>query len=214
MAASSNFKVYCFHTGGRAEILSLLLCWAGKDFEEIVVPSTEWPDIKPAMPLGQLPVLEFEGQKYSQSVAIAAFLAREFDLYGKTNQDGLTIDIIAQTIFDFRTKAMKYNYEKDAKVKDDLAEDLTSNEAPFYLAFLERQLVANGGKFTTGDSVSLGDLLVYDLFKNQLGKFVMPNADKFPNLQRLVDYIDNFEEIKTYKRYRMYQGALTAVRSS
>ena len=154
--------------------------------------------MKPSMPLGQVPVLEMGDKKYPQSLAIAAYLAREFGLYGKTNLDSLKIDVIAQTVFELRIKASKHYYETDPKKKEELAATLTLQESPFYLTFLEQQLVENGGEFLVGDAVSLADLIVYDLFKGGLGKFTQPNAEKFPRLQRLVESISNADVIKDY----------------
>ena len=104
MAGLSSMKIHYFDEGGRAEVSRLVLVWAGKSFEDIRIPFQEWPDVKPTMPLGQVPVLDMGGQKYPQSLAIAAYLAREFDLYGNSNLDSLKIDVIAQTVFEFRIK--------------------------------------------------------------------------------------------------------------
>ena len=46
------------------------------------------------MPLGQLPVLEFDGQVLSQSLTIARFLAKEFGLAGKTNLEQAQADMV------------------------------------------------------------------------------------------------------------------------
>ena len=44
-------------------------------------------------PLGVLPVLELEnGEMMAESHAIARYLAREFDFYGKSNHDKAIID--------------------------------------------------------------------------------------------------------------------------
>ncbi|RUS75609.1 hypothetical protein EGW08_016635 [Elysia chlorotica] len=202
MANSSCIKIHYFDEDGRAEVSRLVLVWAGKPFEDVRIPFEEWTEVKPTMPLGQVPVLELGGQKFPQSLAIAAYLAREFGLYGSKNLDSLKIDVIAQTVFEFRIKASKHYYEKDTKKKEDLAEDLIQNEAPFYLGFLERYLVENGGNFMVGDSVSLADLIVYDLLRSELGKFTQPNVGKFPNLQKLVEKIANADCIRVYNASR------------
>ena len=49
---------------------------------------------KTDMPLGQLPVLEFDGQVLSQSLTIARFLAKEFGLAGKTNLEQAQADMV------------------------------------------------------------------------------------------------------------------------
>jgi prostaglandin-H2 D-isomerase / glutathione transferase len=46
------------------------------------------------MPLGQVPVLEYDGTEISQSLTIARFLAREFGLAGKTNLEQAQADMI------------------------------------------------------------------------------------------------------------------------
>ena len=59
-------------------------------------------------------------------------------------------------------------------------------------------MVENGWKFIVGAFVTLADLIVYDLFRSELGKFTLPNAGKFPILQKLVETISDSEAIKAY----------------
>ena len=49
------------------------------------------------MPLGQIPVLEYDGTVLSQSLTIARFLAKEFGLAGKDNLEQAQADMIIDT---------------------------------------------------------------------------------------------------------------------
>ena len=55
-----------------------------------------------ATPLGQMPVLEIDGQKYAQSLAIARYLGREFGLAGNSTQEDLEIDQNVYFVNDIR----------------------------------------------------------------------------------------------------------------
>lgn len=46
------------------------------------------------MPLGQIPILEFDGTTISQSLTIARFLAKEFGLAGKNNLEQAQAEMI------------------------------------------------------------------------------------------------------------------------
>ena len=48
----------------------------------------------PDMPLGQIPILEFDGTTISQSLTIARFLAKEFGLAGKNNLEQAQAEMI------------------------------------------------------------------------------------------------------------------------
>jgi len=55
---------------------------------------------KAEMPLGQMPVLEFDGIKLTQSLSIARFLAKQFQLAGKDNFEQAKVDAVVDTIID------------------------------------------------------------------------------------------------------------------
>lgn len=54
------------------------------------------------MPFGQVPVLEVDGKKINQSVAICRYLAKQHNLVGKNDWEALEIDSTVDTINDLR----------------------------------------------------------------------------------------------------------------
>ena len=54
------------------------------------------------MPMGHVPVLEIDGKKYSQSMAILHYIANKFNLYGKDDLEALQIDAAADSISDLK----------------------------------------------------------------------------------------------------------------
>jgi glutathione S-transferase len=53
-----------------------------------------------ATPAGHLPLLEVNGQTISESMTIARFLAREFDLGGKTSWEQARADMVGECAAD------------------------------------------------------------------------------------------------------------------
>ena len=58
--------------------------------------------LKPSLPYGQLPVLEWDGATVSQSMAIARFLAHECGLAGASHLEDALIDETVDVINDFQ----------------------------------------------------------------------------------------------------------------
>ena len=56
--------------------------------------------LKIATPCGQLPVLEYNGTKIAQSMTIARFLAKEFNMAGKTRLEEAQADMIVDCVTD------------------------------------------------------------------------------------------------------------------
>lgn len=54
------------------------------------------------MPLEQIPILEFNGTRAVQSVAIARYVAREVGLAGVNSWEDLLIDGVVDTFVEFR----------------------------------------------------------------------------------------------------------------
>ncbi|CAF1544971.1 unnamed protein product [Rotaria sordida] len=75
-AFMSTYKLYYFNNRDRGEICRLIFAAAGQKYEDIRYEDDEWLLHKAEMPLGEMPVLEFNGTKLPQSKSIARFLAK------------------------------------------------------------------------------------------------------------------------------------------
>ena len=63
--------------------------------------------LKPSLPYGQLPVLEWGGATVSQSMAIARFLAHECGLAGASTLEDALIDETVDVINDFQNALVR-----------------------------------------------------------------------------------------------------------
>lgn len=55
-----------------------------------------------AMPYGQLPVLEIDGKQVAQSHAVGRYLAKKFNLTGKTDYDAMQCDMHIDSLEDLK----------------------------------------------------------------------------------------------------------------
>lgn len=194
----SKIKLTYFDLNGRAEIIRLVLTWLGKEFEDVRIPRDKWPEIKPTSPFGQVPFIEIDGKVYGQSVAIANYFAREFGLYGKTNLDGLRIDQYAGLTEDFTLEAAKAFRESDPEKKAEIAKKVKEEVAPRYLGFAEKLIQDNNGEYFAGDSISLADLIAYDVATGFLKAYVEDVLDQYPSFKQVVDKVGSNERIRAY----------------
>lgn len=54
------------------------------------------------MPYGQLPVLEIDGKQVAQSHAVGRYLAKKFNLTGKTDYDAMQCDMHIDSLEDLK----------------------------------------------------------------------------------------------------------------
>lgn len=97
----SSIKLIYFPVRGRAEPIRYILAQSGGKYEDVRIARENWPQMKPsklaiiiisfvlsrwiyffflATPMGQVPVLEVDGQQICQSMAIARYLAKKFGI--------------------------------------------------------------------------------------------------------------------------------------
>ena len=73
-----NYKLIYFNGRGAGEIIRQIFAVAKVEYEDHRVNRDDWPNLKPEMPFGQMPVLEEDGKQLAQSQAIARYLSRKF----------------------------------------------------------------------------------------------------------------------------------------
>ncbi|KAH3880158.1 glutathione S-transferase 1-like [Dreissena polymorpha] len=200
----TSYKLYYFEARGAAELARLIFKQAGVEFEDIRYSRDEWPHHKPEMPIGAMPVLEVGGQKICQSMAIARYLAKEFDLFGTNNMEELLIDELMELFAEISSKhATKIYYEQDETKKLELVKALQTDAAPVYLNLIEKRLKENNGGsgFYVGSKVSVADLLLYNSmfgFRQWFGKF---GVDLFDGRTLLEDHYKRVETLPNIAKW-------------
>merc|ERR1719270_746523 len=154
----SDIKLTYFNGRGRAETSRLILAYAGQKYEDCRISFEDMAKLKPTLPYGQLPLLEYKGTTITQSLAIARFLAHEFGLGGKTPLIDANIDEVVDAITDFQNSLYSAKFEKDEKIKMEKIKKVREETIPTTLTNLEKLLVKRGGQYFAGNQFSWAEL--------------------------------------------------------
>ncbi|KAK7102173.1 hypothetical protein V1264_020435 [Littorina saxatilis] len=195
----SELKVVYFDLRARGEPIRLVLEAAGKKYEDVRLSFDEWPAEKPNTPYGQLPYIVYNGKKYGQSLALANFVAREFGLYGKTNLDALRIDEVSGLTADLVDSVFKAKFENDETKKAELSQKLWDEAVPKYFGFFNTLLSYNGNTgFFVGSTVSLADLLVFNLLDSLIAEKAEIANTFSPELNKLRSNVQKHPFLNAY----------------
>ena len=97
---SSDYTLHYFGVRGKAELIRYCFVVAGQNYVDKRYSFEEWPELKPKMPLKQMPVLETpDGQLHCQSLSIARYLAKKFQLMGDNLDEELYVDMLVETLW-------------------------------------------------------------------------------------------------------------------
>jgi len=137
---------------------------ANVPFEDYRLSFEEFAKVKSKFPFQQLPVLEIDGKiTLSQSQAIARYLARKYNLAGKTELEQVQADMIVDCMQDLLNPVPMFIYiEQDSVKKAELKKRYVEEQLPVFLTKLEALLVTNhsGESFFVGDSLTWADLFL------------------------------------------------------
>ena len=134
-----DIKLTYFPARGRAEISRLILTFAGVDFNDIRLTGEEFGQVKPILPYGSVPVLEYKGEVICESMAIAMFLAEEFGLAGKNNLEGAQACEVALALNGLGEDFVKLLFAKEDE-KEAIRKKLCEETLPLKLGQLETRL--------------------------------------------------------------------------
>merc|ERR1711899_98858 len=91
-----EIRLTYFPARGRAEISRLILKHAGVKFDDIRLTGEDFAKVKPILPYGSMPVLEYKGEVLCESMAIAVEKAKANEIVLAMN--GL-FETIAKILF-------------------------------------------------------------------------------------------------------------------
>ena len=189
-----------FDLRARAEPCRLLLAYAGAKYEDERLPApwdnmAPWAALKPNTPWGQVPLLAWDGEVIAQSMACARFLAREYNLAGRTSMEMAQVDEIIDVIQDLINAGVKLFFAKDEAGQKNHAEVTV----PTALGQLEKKLESRGGQFFVGNNFTWADLHTFMYISDLPNKDVLKN---FPKIANLVERVGNIPNIKKWVETR------------
>eukprot|EP01039_Chlorochromonas_danica_P000623 gene623-678_t len=224
---------------GLMEVPRMLLAVAGKFAGDYVDGRHENPTGDLTHNLGRMPILQLgDGNSVGQSAAINYYLASELGLMGKNHLEAAHIigvqEHLKEVITAYRTLApwgVEPTTEALDKWFDTGATDAegpadgskrTERFLPWFMGRIEKALDDKG--FAVGDSLSLADVLIYNVFGEYLSEENGPSLPvwrreafgskartdaalaKHPKLQASVQAVANNANIKKYLESRGVQG--------
>merc|ERR1712066_1009113 len=186
----ASIKLTYLDLRARAEPCRLLLAYAGSKYEDERLPAP-WDNMAP---WGQVPLLAWDGEVIAQSMACARFLAREFNLAGRTSMEMAQVDEIIDVIQDLLNAWYSLYHAKDSAGQQKFLE----TNIPTTMGQLEKKLESRGGQFMVGNAFSWADLHIFFYvtdMKLMAGKAVETN---FPKILDLVQRVGTIPNVKAW----------------
>ena len=189
-------KLHYFKGRGRAETTRWMLAINNIDFINISLEDhNDFDNLKASgkLPFNQLPLLELDDLRLSQSSAMISFLARRGDLYGKTDAEAVRCDMLVGAVGDFNVSAMQFAFKAD---KDEASRDLDASLMRFGKHF-EFILTQNEGKFLVGQKLSVADIIMGESLTSFI-EFSPTCLNNYPQLKQLQEEVVSEHNIKAY----------------
>ena len=200
----SKYILHYFGVNGRGAIPRAMLTYAKANWTNDIIKKEDWPKIKKSelCEYEFLPVLEVDGKKYCESIAIDSYLAEKFNLMGKNADENYQIFNLLGTFDDFNVQFRPYRLCEDESKKPELKQKAV-DRLKFFIAKFEKKYVELGkGKYFLGDKLTLADFYIGVAligFCQTVNEF--PFKEVGPNLGELVERLKKNELKEFYEKY-------------
>ncbi len=161
----AEYRLYCFAQSGNAYKAALMLALCGADWEARFVDyfngETRRPEFRQINEMGEVPVLEHEGRRLSQSGVILDYLAARFGQFGFADEDQRR-EILRWLLWDNHKLTsyvgtlrflLRFAQTGETPVTEFLRARVTTN-----LTILDRHL--DGRDFVTGARPTIADVSI------------------------------------------------------
>ena len=195
-----NVKLTYFTINGRVGLIRAMLAYKKIPFENITYTIDEWPSKKDNYEFKQLPQLEVNGKKLTQTIAISLYLARQLNLYPK--------DIYLQYHVESLLSCRDDITPLYRKVRDKIAtEEEYKKYKDMMILYLkrieERYKELGSGKYYLGNDLSVADFFLGCMIKefSDLVKEEDVMEKYSPGIKKLVDSLVKNELKEFYEKY-------------
>ena len=200
----SKYTLHYFPGNGRAVIPRAILCYAKADWTNHTFGPAEWPKIKKSglCEFEQVPILEVDGKKYSQSHAINLYLAETFNLLGKDKEENYQINSLLLAVDDINTEIWKGMFIQDETKKAEIMKTALEKFKFFLGKFEQRYVNLGKGKYFLGDKFTLADIIVTCSTCSQCGMLKFEGVkDVCPTLYELIKRVSENELKEFFEKF-------------
>ncbi|CAL8122953.1 unnamed protein product [Orchesella dallaii] len=194
-----------FNGRGLAEPIRIILAYGGEKFEEVRVPIVFPPslpeEVRNKCTWGQVPLVEFEGKKLSQSLAITRYFARKHNLVPKDDFEAALCDEYVDACRDFMNlwtpivHLIAKKEEEGLKEKKDEVQTISKQK---FLNVFNSIVEKNGGKRLVGKSITWADIYLTHALQNIEMITGLSLVSEFPALKELMNEVLNVPSIKSW----------------
>ncbi|PSC72458.1 flagellar associated isoform B [Micractinium conductrix] len=184
-------QVYYFPIRGRAEPVRLALEAAGVEWEEVAVDYAEMKADLGKYPFAQCPRYVDEEGDISQSNTIMRHLGRKHNMFGSGLAEAARIDMLADGVEDIKRNYLGLIYtdqlSDEAKAAYwsthmDPATAAGARNGGAHFAYLSNLVKHYGGDWAVGSSLSIADILLFDITDVHVRAFGEQFKDAYPEL--------------------------------
>ena len=200
-----KYTLHYFPLNGRAIIARAILTYAKADWKNETIKMEDWPKSKKSglWEYEQLPVLDVDGKKYSQSHAINIYLGETFNLMGKDKEEHYQIINVLIAFEDYTLPIWDAMYNPDPSKKAEL-KPKAEEKFKFFLGKFEKKYVDLGkGKYYLGDKFSLADIALATTLLDDIDTLGLKESlltELAPNLAELIKRVKENELKKFFEK--------------
>jgi glutathione S-transferase len=185
----AEYKLHCFAQSGNAYKPAIVLALAGADWEPVWVDffngatrNAEWR--KAVNPMGEVPVLEHDGRKLTQSGVIQTYLSRRLGKFGPENEDE-ELEVLRWMLFDNHKVSSYLGVYRFLRVLNPKAPDpavlqFLKGRVEAALAVLNQHLAAR--EFVAAPRVTIADLSLAGYVYYPTEEHGIDFAAEYPNI--------------------------------
>jgi len=207
-------KLTYFELYGRAEPIRLALHYAKVDFEDIQLSREKFAELKAAgeFPLGQVPVLEYNGKKMTQSRSILRFLCQKWGYYPNDPEQVYACEALCDFRSDVQKGLIRLVFIQDPEEKKKAATNFFENDLPVFLKSLESfyKNQTGGTGYMVGKTMTMADIIWVDFYvdvlvhpdRKEMGEQVL---SQFPELKKYFEMrVQDFKEYLAVRPLRPF----------
>ncbi len=198
---------YFDFSGGRAEPARLAMHIGEVPFEDYRFAASDFPEVRKATPLNQVPTLHVNDVQITQSDAIIRYVGRLAGLYPEDDFQALLCDEAMGALEDINIK-IGASFGLKGDDLETARDALATGALPQYLRWLQKQLENHGGQFLADNRLTIADLKAFVILHwLSSGKLDHIPSDLIATVApKLEEYMNRVAKIPAIAQYYANRG--------